>query len=126
MGACSGAFATRLAAAAVALIALAACTPKDAGYVEIKTVPVANATTTALYLDFVKLDPLTNGTAVLRQSVGTAKLATDGTVGKLALCDIVVRKNRITTVTVSVLERPPRCQCRNSAPDGSGGRSCVG
>jgi hypothetical protein len=26
------------------------------------------------------------------------------------LCDVVVRKNRITTVTISLLERPPRCQ----------------
>ncbi len=123
--ACSGKGATRIATAAAALIALAACTPKDAGYVEIKTVPVANATA-ALYLDSVKLDPLKNGSAVLRQSVGTAKLVIDGALGKLALCDIVVRKNRITTVTVSMLERPPRCQCRSSAPDGSGGRSCVG
>jgi hypothetical protein len=118
----------RFAAAAVALmalIALAACTPKEAGYVEIKTVPVANPAT-AFYLDSVRLEPFKNGTAVLRQGIGTTKLATDGTAGKLALCDIVVRKNRITTVTLSVLERPPRCMCRNSAPDGSGGRSCVG
>jgi hypothetical protein len=115
------------ALASLALIALAACTPKDAGYVEIKTVPVAG-TTTALYLDAVKLDPLKNGTAVLRQGVGTTKLATDGAAGKLALCDIVVRKNRITTVTVSVLDRPPRCQCRNNGPaaDVPGGRMCVG
>jgi hypothetical protein len=116
----------RLTAAAVAAVtALAACTPKDAGYVEIKTVAVANPAT-AFYLDSVKLEPLKNGTAVLRQGIGTTKLSTDGTGGKLALCDIVVRKNRITTVTLSVLERPPRCMCRNSAPDGSGGRSCVG
>src|SRR5579872_5692361 len=107
-------------------MALAGCTPKDTGYVEIKAVPVANVTTTALYLDSVKLEPLKNGTAVLRQSVGTARLATDGNGGKLSLCEIVVRKNRITTVTLSVLERPPRCMCRNSAPDGAGGRSCVG
>jgi hypothetical protein len=113
------------AAAVLALIGLAGCTPKDAGYVEIKTVPVANATA-AFYLDSVKLEPFKNGTAVLRQGVGTAKLATDGIGGKLALCEIVVRKNRITTVTLSVLERPPRCMCRNSAPDGAGGRSCVG
>jgi hypothetical protein len=89
--ACSGKGATWIAGAAAALIALAACTPKDAGYVEIKTVPVVNATA-ALYLDSVKLDPLKNGSAVLRQSVGTAKLAIDGALGKLALCDIVVRK----------------------------------
>ena len=48
---------------------------------------------------------------------------TDTGGGHLAyLCDIVVKKNRITTVTVSVLERPPRCQCRN----GSGtDKACV-
>jgi hypothetical protein len=44
------------------------------GYVEIDTVPVE--TTTPLYLNSVKLDPLKNGTAVLRHNVGTAKLAT--------------------------------------------------
>ena len=109
-------------------ICLAACVfKKDVGYVEIKTVPVAAAI--ALYLNSVKLDPLKNGTAVLRQTVGTAKLATEGSDGRLAmLCEIEVRKNRITTVTVSVLDRPPRCQCRNSGATANmpGGRSCVG
>ena len=43
------------------------------------------------------------------------------------LCDIVVRKNRITTVTISLLERPPRCQCRNTAvTDQQALRSCIG
>ena len=109
-------------------ICLAACTLKDVGYVEINTVPVE--TMTPLYLNSVKLDPLKNGTAVLRHNVGTAKLATEGNNGRLVmLCEITVRKNRITTVTISVLDRPPRCQCRNSitTADGSGGRpSCVG
>ena len=117
---------TRLLIAALGAICLAACVFKDVGYVEIKTVPVA----TALYLNSVKLDPLKNGTAVLRQSVGTAKLAAEGNDGRLAmLCEIEVRKNRITTVTVSVLDRLPRCQCRNSGATANtpGGRSsCVG
>jgi hypothetical protein len=119
------AIATGLAGVAVAL-ALTACTAKDSGYVEIKTVPVANNAT--LYLNSVRLDPLKNGSAVLRQNVGTAKLAADGPGGKIALSDLVVRKNRITTVTVSVLERPPRCQCRGSGggTEAAGGRSCVG
>jgi hypothetical protein len=109
-------------------ICLAACTLKDVGYVEINTVPVE--TTTPLYLNSVKLDPLKNGTAVLRHNVGTAKLATEGNNGRLVmLCEIAVRKNRITAVTISVLDRPPRCQCRNSitTADASGGRpSCTG
>jgi hypothetical protein len=43
------------------------------------------------------------------------------------LCDIVVRKNRITTVTISLSERPPRCQCRNTAVvEPPAVRSCIG
>jgi hypothetical protein len=109
----------------VSLAALAACTPTDIGYVEIKTVPVATPAAT-FYLDSVKLEPPKNGTAVLRQRVGTAKLATPAGGGQMAvLCDIVVRKNRITTI--SLLERPPRCQCRNTAvADPAAVRSCIG
>ncbi|MGA8649495.1 MAG: hypothetical protein WB677_02545 [Xanthobacteraceae bacterium] len=96
----------------------------DVGYVEIKTVPVAPVTQTALYIDSAKLAPIKKGTAILRQPTGTLKLQADGAAGSLApLCDIVVKRNRITTVTVSVLERPPRCQCRNSGTDAA--HACV-
>ena len=103
-------------------IVLAACNPTgDTGYVEIRTVPVAQRSP-ALYLDSTKLEPVQKGVAVLKQRAGTTKLSAEGIGGQVALCDIVVRKNRITTVTVSVLERPPRCQCRNSAAKGG---ACV-
>ena len=60
------------------------------------------------------------GVTVLRQAVGTARLQTDGGDGKILLCHVVVKKNRITTVTLSPLERPPRCQCeRTSGADGA-------
>jgi hypothetical protein len=96
----------------------------DVGYVEIKTVPVAPVTQTALYIDSAKLAPIKKGSAILRQPIGTLKLQADGTAGSLApLCQIVVKRNRITTVTVSVLERPPRCQCRNSGSDAA--HACV-
>jgi hypothetical protein len=79
------------------------CTPRDTGYVEIRTVPTATQTA-ALYLDKVKLDPLKNGTAVLRQPIGTAQLATQSGGGQISvLCDVVVRKKGITTVTISLL-----------------------
>jgi hypothetical protein len=43
------------------------------------------------------------------------------------LCDIVVRKDRITTVTVSMLERPPRCACaRAGGSDPQKRRICIG
>jgi hypothetical protein len=97
----------------------------DVGYVEIRTVPASTSVAPPpLYLDAVKLDPPKKGVAVLRQRVGTAKLSIEGAGGHLALlCDVLVRKNRITTVTLSVLERPPRCQCRNG-PSSAGMRIC--
>jgi hypothetical protein len=105
---------------------IVACRPTgDTGYVEIKTVPQSAATPTALYLDAEKLAPIKKGSAILRQPVGTMKLEADGIGGaRAALCDIVVQKNRITTVTVSVLERPPRCQCRFGGADPAS-RTCV-
>jgi hypothetical protein len=116
-----------LASALIVGAAIAACRPTgDVGYVEIKTVPVAPLTRTALYLGSTKLAPIKKGTAFLRQRVGTLKLEADGLAGALApLCDIVVRKNRITTVTVSVLERPPRCQCRYSGTGAATAHACV-
>ena len=106
-------------------VVIAACRPNgDAGYVEIKTVPNAPVTLTALYIDSARLAPIRKGSAILRQPTGTLKLQADGTAGALApLCEIVVARNRITTVTVSVLERPPRCQCRNAGTDAA--HACV-
>lgn len=95
----------------------------DVGYVEIKTVPVAPVTQAALYLDSNRLDPIRQGDALLRQSVGTLKLQAGGI--SAPICYIVVKRNRITTVTVSVLERPPRCQCRFTASGDAGDRTCV-
>lgn len=107
--------------------AIAACRPNgDVGYVEIKTVPAAMVTQTVFYLDSTKIAPIKKGETVLRQPVGTMKLQTDGFAGTLApLCNIVVAKNRITTVTISVLERPPRCQCRYLGTDASTAHECV-
>lgn len=103
-----------------ASLVLAACNVSgDTGYVEIRTVPATVQRLPTLYLDKAKLDPVQKGVAVLKQRAGTAKLSAENLGGQVVLCEIVVRKNRITTVTVSVLERPPRCQCRNSAGKGA-------
>ena len=112
---------------ALALLALTACDFGGGfGYVEIKSIPAAPAM--ALYLDSIKLEPIRNGNAVLRQKVGTIKLQADSDGGQLAvLCNIEVRKNRITTVTVSLVSRQPRCQCgRTSGADAPGSRTCIG
>ena len=114
----------RAAITITAAVALAACKPTgDVGYLEIKTVPVAPLTRTALYVGSTRIPLVRQGTALLRQHVGTVTLQTDGLAGGLApLCDIVVVKDRVTTVTVSVLDRPPRCQCRFS---GDSAHACV-
>ena len=97
-----------------------------AGYVEIKAVPPSAQV--ALYIDSVKLEPLRNGNALLRKKVGTAKLQVDGDGGHLAvLCSIEVRKDRITSVTVSLVPRATRCQCgRPAGTDAAASRTCIG
>ena len=119
----------RLGAAVLATLALAACDLEgDTGFVEIKTVPTSTlAPPLAFYLDSDRLDPFKKGNAVLRQRVGTRKLQIEAANGNLApLCELVVKKNRITTVTVTVVERPPRCQCGTSAgTDRAANRTCA-
>jgi len=104
-----------------------ACWPTgDVGYVQINTVPVVPTTQAALYLDATKLAPIRQGSALLRQPVGTLKLEAEALGGARApICEIVVKRNRITTVTVSVLERPPRCLCRFTASGDANSRACV-
>ena len=118
--------AMRCAALVLMPLALAGCWPTgETGFVEIRTFP--SAASTPLYLDSTKLEPFKGASVVLRQPVGTLKLQADAGPGRLALiCELIVKKNRITTVTVSVLERPPRCQCRDA--DGAtsrASRSCA-
>ena len=113
---------------ALAALALTSCNIDGGeGYVEIKAVlPSASL---PLYLNQVKLDPIRNGNAVLRQKVGTAKLQTDtdGAGHMALLCSIEVKKNRITSVTVSVVSRQPRCTCgRTSGTDPGPNRTCIG
>jgi len=114
---------TRAAAplAALGLLALAACDQGGGiGYVELRTIP--GSARVPLYLDAEKIEAK-QGVTVLRQPVGMAKLQVDGGDGRLMICQVVVRKNRITTVTVSALERPPRCQCERTSGDS---KACIG
>jgi hypothetical protein len=80
--------------------AIAVWRPRDGvGYVEIKTVPLAAVTQMVLYIDGTKLAPIKAASAILRQRVGTLRLQADDPAGSLTpLCDIVLIKNRITTV----------------------------
>jgi hypothetical protein len=111
---------------ALAALALASCNiDGGAGYVEIKAIPPSASV--PLYLDQAKLEPLRNGNAVLRQKVGTVKLMTDVDGHMSLLCNVEVKKNRITSVTVSIMTRQPRCQCGRPNPSETGlNRTCIG
>jgi hypothetical protein len=116
-----------LASAAIVGAAIYAWKPSsDVGYVQINAVPIAPLPQAQLYFDAIRLPPLKNGTALLRQSVGTLTLRADSYgSATVPLCQIEVRKNRITTVTVSMLERPPRCQCRLNSGGDATNHMCV-
>jgi hypothetical protein len=116
-----------VASAAIVGAAVVAWRPSSAiGYVQINSVPVTPVTQTLLYFDTIRLAPLKNGSALLRQSVGTLTLRADSYgAATVPLCQIEVRKDRITTVTVSMLERPPRCQCRFTSGGDPASRLCV-
>ena len=114
--------------AVVAAVIVIVAWPSSAGvgYVEIKTVPAAPVTQAALYIDAKRLGPIKEGSAILSQPVGTRKLQARGFGGGLTpLCNIEVRKDRITTITVSILERPPRCQCKFNSRGDPTSRLCV-
>ena len=113
----------RIGLIALASLALAGCNQGGTGYVELKTVP--GSAKVSLFLDADKVDAKP-GVTLLRQPVGTARLQTEGADGKVLLCHVVVKKNRITTVTVSPLERPPRCQCERASGEGAASRTCIG
>jgi hypothetical protein len=116
----------RLLPGALLAVALTSCgIDNSVGYIEIKSAPLFAAI--PLYLDSVKLEPLRNGSALLRRRTGMSKLQTDADGGYLAvLCSIDVKKNRITSVTISAVGRQPRCQCgRTNGTDATGNRTCI-
>ncbi len=116
-----------LVSAAIVGVAVVAWKPSsDVGYVQINTVPVNAMNQAQLYFDTMRLAPAKNGTALLRQSTGTPMLRTDGFGNNpVPLCSIEVKKDRITTITVSVLDRPPRCQCRFNSGGDTTNHVCV-
>jgi hypothetical protein len=95
-----------LAGVALALT-LAGC-GDDVGYVEIKVVP--GYILPPLLLGTSRIDPAHNGSSVLREPVGSAKLEFERDGRRVPFCDFDVRKDRIVTVAVSALGRDPRCK----------------
>ena len=116
-----------LASAAIVGLAIAVWRISgETGYVEIKTAPVAPLTQASFYLNSTRLAPIREGSALLREQVGTFTLSVDlFGASRLPVCDVVIRPNRITSVTLSVLERPPRCVCRFTRTADANDHTCV-
>jgi hypothetical protein len=97
-----------LLALGLAALGLAGCLPEDGvGYVEVKIFP---RLALPLYLNADKIDSMKDGVSVLRQAVGKAKLQLERNGQLYPLCEFDIRKNRITSVTVSSLDRGLRCE----------------
>lgn len=58
---------------------------------KLNTVPLAPLTQTSLYLDNEKLDPVRQGSALLKERVGTLNLQASNYGAMTPLCDIEVR-----------------------------------
>lgn len=98
-----------MAAAGFAAILVAGC-GSDTGFVEIKILP--GFAVPALSIDKEPL-ALKSGTVILRRKIGSAKLETDSRGNLIAFCDFTIRKNRITTVSVSSTGRELRCRVQS-------------
>jgi hypothetical protein len=99
----------RIAAAGLAALLASACGP-DTGFVEIKILPGFAIPTLAIDKEPLALK---SGTAILRRKVGPAKLEADRRGNLVAFCDFTVRKNRITTVSVSSTGRELHCRVQS-------------
>lgn len=109
---CLGALATALS--------LAGCDAQDTGYVQVQLAQPARPGgigAAPLFLHGAKLD-FSRGQAVVMQfRTGRVALKTSDSTWSPAICRIVVRKNRISVLSVAATENPPRCICQIRAPD---------
>src|SRR5690349_17765833 len=105
-----------LAALAVTTLLLG-CREDEIGHVQLQVLPATAAATTNLYLDGVKLDFSRGATVLMRFAAGTISLKTANAYFTPAICKIVIRKDRLSVLSVMVAEMPPRCACQIRAPE---------
>ena len=100
---------------------LAACENKDTGHVQLQLLPPSATATATLYLDGKKLDFSRGSNIVMRFAIGRISLKAIDSVFSSSICTVVVRKNRLSILTVMATENPPRCICQIRAPDSTAG-----
>jgi hypothetical protein len=92
-------------------LSLAACRGEEpTGYLEVKLSPASAMKAFVILLDKRQVQPTRGDSLVVRRNVGTAKLELERRKDeRLALCDVAVKKNRVTTVTVHMQGTTLRC-----------------
>ena len=98
-------------------LALAGCDPQEAGYVQVQLGSGRPQHPPSLYLDGTRLDFSRGPTVVLRFRTGQVALKTSDSVWREPICRIVVRRNRISVVSVTATEAALRCSCQIPAPE---------
>jgi len=102
----------RCLGAVLAALFLGGCDAQDTGYVQVQLGRTGMFGPPALYLDGTKLDFSRGPNVVMRFRTGRVALKTSDSAFSPAICRIVVRKNRITVLSVAATENPPRCLCQ--------------
>ena len=103
--------------AIAALLLLGGCDAQDTGYVQIQLARPGPAGAPPLFLDGARLDFARAPHVVMQFRTGRISLKTSDSAWSPAICRVVVRKNRISVLSVAAAETPPRCLCQIRAAE---------
>ena len=99
------------------IVVMTGCDNGETGYVQLRVMPANAAVSTALYLEGVRLDFSRGPTVTLQFKTGRLALTAMASTWAPALCNIVVRKDRISALTVMAAPTPPKCVCEIRATE---------
>ena len=99
---------------------LISCAESERGYVHVRLINMINLET-PIYVSTTPISGL--GERIFREGIGTIALTNGASWGNgKTYCELQVRKNRITVVTVRVVNQQPRCECEIRAPESTAAR----
>src|SRR5712691_4320359 len=99
------------------IVVMTGCENGEIGYVQLRVMPANATVSTALYLEGVRLDFSRGPTVMLQFKTGRWALTDMDSTWAPTLCNIVVRKDRISALTVMAAQTPPKCVCEIRATE---------
>ena len=99
------------------IVVVAGCDDGGTGYVQIRVSPASTVAAMPLYLQGTRLDFARGPTVTLQFKTGSLILKGTDSTWAPAICKIVVRKDRISTLTVTGAQNQQKCVCEIRAPD---------